>query len=58
MTAAPAQAESITITGRLFAVLISAIFAAAFGGFGIYMGLWPLLQNANAAWQARQWRAP
>lgn len=56
MNSVPGRVQATSIAGRLFAVLFSAIFAVAFGGFGIGMGLWPLLQNASAAWQVRQWQ--
>lgn len=42
--------------GRLAALLFSGLFATAFGGVGLFMGLWPLLQTAGAAWQVRHWQ--
>ncbi len=45
------------IAARLVTLLFSAVFALAFGGGGLYLGVLPLARTMSAAWEVRSWQA-
>lgn len=41
---------------RLFVALICGFFGLAFGGVGLFVGVWPLVQTAQMAWAVQGWQ--
>ena len=46
---------ALGLLARLGTLLFSGVFAIAFGGGGVFFGIFPLLRTAQAAWAVQTW---